>query len=217
MKSTNKLLQTVDVNELPAGVLSFSMICVPFLRTSRVKKCVPLSSKSAYPRRGTQNFIIVRVLKVRVFRRQIKHCRVLAKEKPCKRCPARFLVVTVGLEPTSVRSIVVQTPWSGVCTRFALTNSRRFLLRRTAHRADASLVCPIDVNDVLYRLSHATTFRTLGLPVQLDIWNSSSYRLSHATTSAYLRHTSPVGHLVQFVLPTEPCDHEHSYKDNGWL
>ena len=59
------------------------------------------------------------------------------------------VVVAVGLEPTSVRSIVVQTPWSGVCTRFALTNSRRFLLRRTAHRADASLVCPIDVNDVL--------------------------------------------------------------------
>ena len=34
---------------------------------------------------------------------------------------------------------------------------------------------PIDVNDVLYRLSHATTF-------------------------AYLRPTSPVGHLEQFVL-----------------
>ena len=32
-----------------------------------------------------------------------------------------------------------------------------------------------------YRLSHATMFRTLGLPVQLDIWTSSSYRLSHAT------------------------------------
>ena len=39
---------------------------------------------------------------------------------------------------------------------------------------------PIDVNDVLYRLSHATTF-------------------------AYRTHTSPVGHLEQFVLPTEPC------------
>ena len=44
---------------------------------------------------------------------------------------------------------------------------------------------PIDVNDVLYRLSHATTFRTLGLPVQLDIWTSSSYRLSHATTHRF--------------------------------
>ena len=41
---------------------------------------------------------------------------------------------------------------------------------------------PIDVNDVLYRLSHATT-------------------LVHRT------HTSPVGHLEQFVLPTEPCHH----------
>ena len=28
---------------------------------------------------------------------------------------------------------------------FALTNSSRFLLRRTAHWADASLVCPLDV------------------------------------------------------------------------
>ncbi len=100
------------------------------------------------------------------------------------------MVVTVGLEPTSVRSIVVQTPWSGVCTRFALTNSRRFLLRRTAHRADASLVCPIDVNDVLYRLSHATTI-------------------------SYLWPTSPVGHLEQFVLTTEPRDHEIACEGTG--
>ena len=49
----------------------------------------------------------------------------------------------------------------------------------------ASAPRPIDVNDVLYRLSHATT-------------------------SAYLRPTSPVGHLEQFVLPTEPC-HLFSY------
>ncbi len=59
---------------------------------------------------------------------------------------------------------------------------------------------PIDVNDVLYRLSHATTLRFV-------VPSSSDYRLSHATTSAYLRPTSPVGHLEQFVLPTEPCDH----------
>ena len=39
---------------------------------------------------------------------------------------------------------------------------------------------PIDVNDVLYRLSHATML-------------------------SYFRPTSPVGHLEQFVLPTEPC------------
>jgi hypothetical protein len=37
--------------------------------------------------------------------------------------------------------------------------------------------------------------------------NTSVYRLSHATTSTYLRPTSPVGHLEQFVLPTEPCHH----------
>ena len=40
---------------------------------------------------------------------------------------------------------------------------------------------PIDVNDVLYRLSHATML-------------------------SYFRPTSPVEHLEQFVLPTEPCD-----------
>ena len=86
--------------------------------------------------------------------------------------------MTVGLEPTSVRSIVVQTPWSGVCTRFALTNSRRFLLLRTAHRADASLVCPIDVNDVLYRLSHATLYvnRFLSYRVRAHIHGRSSHR-----------------------------------------
>ena len=33
-------------------------------------------------------------------------------------------------------------------------------------------------------------FRTFGLPVQLDIWNSSSYRLSHATITLLL--TRPV-------------------------
>ena len=56
----------LDVNELPTGVLSFPTICVPFLRTPWMKKCVPLTSKSAYPRRGTQNIINVRVLKVRL-------------------------------------------------------------------------------------------------------------------------------------------------------
>jgi len=36
--------------------------------------------------------------------------------------------------------------------------------------------------------------------------NDVLYRLSHATMLSYFRPTSPVGHLVQFVLPTEPCD-----------
>ena len=48
-----------------------------------------------------------------------------------------------GIQLRSVRSIVAQTPWSGVCARFALTNSGRFLLCRTAHWADASFVCPL--------------------------------------------------------------------------
>ena len=52
----------VDVNELPPRVRSFLTICVPFLRTPLKKKCVPLTSKSAYPQRGTHNFINVRIL-----------------------------------------------------------------------------------------------------------------------------------------------------------
>ena len=39
----------VDVNESPARVRSFQVICVPFLRTPLTKKCVLLTSKSAYP------------------------------------------------------------------------------------------------------------------------------------------------------------------------
>ena len=55
-----------------------------------------------------------------------------------------------------------------------------------------------------------------GLPSGGDSWtrtndpidvNDVLYRLSHATTSTYLRPTSPVGHLEQFVLPTEPSCH----------
>ena len=41
----------------------------------------------------------------------------------------------------TVRSIVAARAWSALAARFALTNSGRFRLRRTAHRADASLVC----------------------------------------------------------------------------
>ena len=52
----------MDVNELPPRVRSFLTICVPFLRTPLKKKCVPLTSKSAYPQRGTHNFINVRIL-----------------------------------------------------------------------------------------------------------------------------------------------------------
>ena len=66
---------------------------------------------------------------------------------------------------------------------------------------------PIDVNDVLYRLSHATLTLFPCYDFQLDIWTSSSYRLSHATTFRTPRPTSSVGHLEQFVLPTEPTDH----------
>ena len=61
---------------------------------------------------------------------------------------------------------------------------------------------PFDVNEVLYRLSHAT------LP--FDVPTTLDYRLSHATMLSYFRPTSPVGYLVQFVLPTEPTDHAFS-------
>ena len=37
--------------------------------------------------------------------------------------------------------------------------------------------------------------------------NEVLYRLSHATMLSYFWPTSPVGHLEQFVLPTEPTDH----------
>ena len=108
------------MNELPAGVLSFSTICVPFLRTPRRKKCVPLTSKSAYPWRGAQNFINVRVLKVRLF--------------PSADQTLLILDIRKTLQVLSCK-VYGGDSW----TR---TND------------------PIDVNDVLYRLSHATNFRT---------------------------------------------------------
>ena len=52
------------------------------------------------------------------------------------------------------------------------------------------ILSPVDVNDVLYRLSHATTI-------------------------SYLWPTSPVGHLEQFVLTTEPRDHEIACEGTG--
>ena len=106
------------MNELPPRVRSFLTICVPFLRTPWMKKCVPLTSKSAYPRRGTQNFINVRVLKVRLFwaadqTLPIPDIRKTLQVLSCK--------------------VYGGDSW----TR---TND------------------PIDVNDVLYRLSHATVY-----------------------------------------------------------
>ena len=46
----------------------------------------------------------------------------------------------------------------------------------------------------------------------LDV-NDVLYRLSHATISAYLRPTSSVGHLEQFVLPTELCYHNCRFEE----
>ena len=49
---------------------------------------------------------------------------------------------TEEAEFDTVRSIVAARAWSALAARFALTNPGRFRLRRTAHRADTSLVCP---------------------------------------------------------------------------
>ena len=104
------------MNELPAGVLSFSTICVPFLRTPWMKKCVPLTSKSAYPWRGTQNYINVRVSKVRLFPSADQTLLILDIRK------------------------TLQALYRKVCCGDSWTRTND----------------PIDVNDVLYRLSHAT-------------------------------------------------------------
>ena len=50
---------------------------------------------------------------------------------------------------------------------------------------------PIDVNDVLYRLSHAT------LP--FDVPTTLDYRLSHATMLLYFRFIRAVGYLKTFI------------------
>ncbi len=127
--------------------------------------------------------------------------------------------MTVGLEPTvSLRSvkfaIVVQMPWSGICTRCSPTNSRRFRLRRTAHWADASLVCPVDVftsrcrrfevqADITQKQDHHE-----GDPVlRGDSWtrtndpidvNDVLYRLSHATGTGVIIHDG--GGMVKAFL-----------------
>ena len=128
------------------------------------------------------------------------------------------MVVTVGLEPTSVRSIVVQTPWSGVCTRFALTNSRRFLLRRTAHRADASLVCPIDVNEVLSH--HGRNYKPLSKPGSLSnpLFSMAAATLAHLHNSRnWLVYPSvyPV-HNSRTQAYTKPAVHKNGHQILLW-
>ena len=122
------------MNELPPRVRSFLTICVPFLRTPLKKKCVPLTSKSVYPQRGTHNFINVRILKT------------LASS-------AADQALSIPGTRKTLQVLSCKVYGGDSWTR---TNSSRFMLRMTAHRADASLVCPVDVNDVLYQLSHAT-------------------------------------------------------------
>ena len=142
----------VDVNELPPRVRSFLTICVPFLRTPWMKKCVPLTSKSAYPRRGTQNFINVRVLKVRLFwaadqTLPIPDIRKTLQVVPYKVCCGDSWTRTNGL--TALRLFG------------QVRNSRDSALERRnlsfAHHASALLHPPLaalgsaphDVNDVL--------------------------------------------------------------------
>ena len=72
---------------------------------------------------------------------------------------------------------------------------------RLSHATTLRFEVPTKVS---YRLSHATTFPATR---QFEVPTTSDYRLSHATTLVHRTHTSPVGHLEQFVLPTEPCHH----------
>ena len=108
----------MDVNELPPRVRSFLTICVPFLRTPLKKKCVPLTSKSAYPQRGTHNFINVRILKT------------LASS-------AADQALSIPGTRKTLQVLSCKVYGGDSWTR---TND------------------PIDVNDVLYRLSHATVY-----------------------------------------------------------
>ena len=116
------------MNELPPRVRSFLTICVPFLRTPLKKKCVPLTSKSVYPQRGTHNFINVRILKT------------LASS-------AADQALSISGTRKTLQVLSCKVYGGDSWTR---TND------------------PIDVNDVLYRLSHATQFRTFWhLPCEL--------------------------------------------------
>ena len=73
----------------------------------------------------------------------------------------------------SVRSIVAARPWSGLAARFALTNSGRFRLWRTAHWADASFVCPVDVSHLGLTGSEtgAAHEKTHPLGVGFPVWS----------------------------------------------
>ena len=51
--------------------------------------------------------------------------------------------MALGLEPMSVRSMVVQISWGEVCTPFR-ANKLRSLAFGTPHWGDASFVCPHD-------------------------------------------------------------------------
>ncbi len=59
-----------------------------------------------------------------------------------QKMPTGCVVGTVGLEPMSVRSMVAQTPLSGVCSPFH-ANKLRALAFGTSHWGDASFVCPM--------------------------------------------------------------------------
>ena len=65
-------------------------------------------------------------------------------KKPCKRCPARFVVVTVGLEPTvTIRN---RLPAS---LALAISLCSLELRPPSSRTAGGGLRSPIDVNDVL--------------------------------------------------------------------
>ena len=131
----------------------FCQNCVPFLRTPRMKKCVPLTSKSAYPWRGTQNY-----LNVRIFNRQpaldlIRLPEAIELRKPSQNCPVR------------------------ACGGDSWTRTND----------------PIDVNDVLYRLSHATLFRTFK-PTPYEMFGSFIRLFAYPVCEQFARQLGTASH-----------------------
>ena len=95
--------------------------------------------------------------------------------------------VTVGLEPTSATSMVV-TPHCGdhslsvekATDEISATGGRRRL-------------SPVDVNDVLYRLSHATLFRTFQ-PTPYEMFGSFIRLFAYPLCEQFARQLGTASH-----------------------
>ena len=131
MKNTNKRFQTVDVNGSSVRVRTFAKTAYPFAYPSVEKVrtlCVPLTCENCVLFSGTQKNPV----------------DVDFERLPDSRSGDSWTRTSVPFVQWSPEAL-----GAGFILPFTLTDSGRFRLRRTAHRADASFVCPIDVNDVL--------------------------------------------------------------------